>query len=302
MTGSQLLILGATWLWQVALHSFLVGLVFFAWTRVQALAPGRSRRWLLSMILIIPLLTAPVALLRRLGAPESAWFDSGRVLRFPLFGEVLVLHVALAIGLITALMTLFQEVIPAFFTPERSDREVPAVLLEAARAERGWENVEVIMIDDHLAAATGGTPGRPRLYLSSSLAESLSPGELRAVVRHEHSHLIPARWWSVHLLYLARLVQMANPVAMWVSREFAVETEIACDAEAIDDDPRPLARVLFAIYEAVGGYDASRRRVLQRRIDILMGRSFESHRLAQLPSVSLLLAGAVVAVLLTWVT
>ena len=301
MTGEQLLTLGATWLWQVALHSFLMGLVFFAWTRSQALAPGRSRRWLLSMILVFPLATASIALLRRLAAPDTAWFDSFRVLNLPLIGGIAVVHLVVVFAVATALTTLFQEVIPAFFTPAATDHDVPAALLDLARSQPGWENVEVIMIDDHLAVATGGSPARPKLYLSVSLAESLGTDELRAVVRHEHAHLVPSRWWAVHLLYVARMIQIANPFAMWVSREYAVETEIACDAEAVQGDPQPLARVLFAIYEAIGGYDTPRRRVLQRRIDILLGRSTESHRLAQLPSTSLLLAGALVAVLLTWV-
>ncbi len=303
MTGAQLLTMGATWLWQVALHSFLMGLVFFAWTRSQALAPGRSRRWLLSMILVFPLATATVALLRRLAEPESAWFDSFRLLRIPVAGGYEVAHLVAAVAIITAVMTLLQEVIPSFFPPKRSDHEAPSELLETARAQPGWQDVEVIMIHDHLAAAAGGTPARPKLYLSASLAESLEQEEMHAVVRHEHAHLIPSRWWWVHLLYAARLVQIANPFAMWVSREYGVETEIACDAEAVGEggDPRPLARVLFDIYEAVGGYDSARRRVLQRRIDILLGRSGESHRLAQLPSTSLLLAGALMAVMLSWV-
>lgn len=301
MTGAQALTLGATWLWQVALHTFLMGLVFFAWTRVQALAPGRSRRWLLSMILVFPLATATVAFLRRLAAPDTAWFDSARLLNFPLIAEFRVLHVVVAVALITTITTLLQEVIPAFLPPRRSQRETPAGVLEAARAEPGWTEVEVIMIDDHLAAAAGGTPARPRLYLSASLAESLAPEEIRAVVRHERAHLEPSRWWAVHLLYAVRLIQMPNPFAMWVSREYSVETEIACDAEAVGDAPHPLASVLFDIYEAVGGYDTARQRVLQRRIDILLGRSAESHRLAQLPSTSLLLGGAMMAVLLSWV-
>lgn len=303
MTGTQLLTMGVTWLWQVALHSFLMGLVFFAWTRSQALAPGRSRRWLLSMILVFPLMTATIALMRRLADPGSAWFDSFRFLNIPIAGAYEMSHVIGAIAIITAIMTLLQEVIPSFFPPKRSDHEIPPDLLRIAREQPGWENVEVVMIEDHLAAAAGGTPARPKLYLSASLAESLEEDEIVAVVRHEHAHLIHSRWWAVHLLYAARLVQIANPFAMWVSREYGVETEIACDAEAVGEggDPRPLARVLFDIYDAVGGYDTPRRRVLQRRIDILLGRSSESHRLAQLPSLSLLFAGALVAVMLSWV-
>ncbi|MDX1584839.1 MAG: M56 family metallopeptidase, partial [Thermoanaerobaculia bacterium] len=161
---------------------------------------------------------------------------------------------------------------------------------------------EVIMIDDHLGAATGGTPWRPKLYLSENLAESLDRNEVEAVLRHEYAHLRPSRWWTVHVLFVARILQAHNPVALWVSREYSVETEIECDREAVRDEPRDLARVLFAIHQEIGGNDPVRRRVLERRIDVLLGRSPEAHRVARLPSLALSLSGIVMATLLPWVT
>lgn len=301
MTSTELMTTGVTWLWLVAIHSFLMGLAFYAWTRVEALAPGRSRRFLLAMILLLPPATATLALIRRSVAPGTAWFESGRVLNLTLFDDVRFVHLVILAGAVTVLVTLFQEVVPVFFPPERSDHPVPDKLVDAARAEEGWEELEVIMIEDRLAVATGGTPWRPRLYFSAVLAESFDQDQIKAIVRHEHAHMVVGRWWATHLLFAARMIQAVNPVAMWVSREYAVENEIACDLEAAGDDRDSLARVLFAIYEETGSHDSARRRVLQRRIDILLGRAPELYRIPQLPSASLLFAGALMALLLPWV-
>lgn len=301
MTDGQWLNAGATWLWLVALHSFLMGLVFFAWTRVEALAPGRSRRWLLAMILVLPPVTSSLALLRRMLEPATAWFDSQRLLNLDVFAGFEMTQVALAIGGVTLMMTVLQEIVPVLFPPVRSEHPAPETLVEVARSQQGWHGIEVVMIDDSLAAATGGTPWRPKIFLSVNLAESFDEDEIRAVVRHEHAHMSPRRWWTVHLLFVVRMLQAHNPVAMWVSREYAVETEIECDRLAAGDDPRVLARVLFAIWGEVGSRDWVRRRVLQRRIDVLLGRSPESHRVARLPSTSLLISGFVMALLLPWI-
>src|SRR5581483_12242870 len=130
----------------------------------------------------------------------------------------------------------WQEILPVLHRLRRGDAsvDVPQELLAAARALAGWERVVVHGVDDaHLVAAAGGTPRRPRLVVCTGLLGALDDDALLAVVRHEHAHATPRRWWAMHALFLVRLVQLFNPVALWLFREYAVETEIACDRAAI---------------------------------------------------------------------
>ncbi|UCF66971.1 MAG: hypothetical protein JSV80_14470, partial [Acidobacteriota bacterium] len=45
-------------LWQVFLHSLVTAGIFYFWLRRIGLPSGRTRRWLLGSILILPMLTA----------------------------------------------------------------------------------------------------------------------------------------------------------------------------------------------------------------------------------------------------
>ena len=65
MTASEL----AGWLWQLMLHAAVAGLVLSAWQRRLRLQSGRSRRWLLALLLLLPPITALVFLVAAVGIP-----------------------------------------------------------------------------------------------------------------------------------------------------------------------------------------------------------------------------------------
>jgi Zn-dependent protease with chaperone function len=296
--------LAASYGWRVTLHSLLAGLACYAWTRQQRLRPGRSKRWLLAALLVLPLMTA--ALPGRRSASfrdELAWFDSARVLAIPLpgAGELRLAHLLLPLGLLTAAATAWQELLRVLRRRAGSGGEAPAGVVAAARALPGWERVEVWRVrGEELLAATGGWPGRPRLLLSAGLLAALAGDALHAVIRHEHAHATPRRWWPLHVLFVARLLQLYNPVALWLFREYAVETEIACDRVATaGTDPRPLARALLAVYEATDARDRGARAVLRRRVDLLLGREQVGEERLDLVTVGA--ATVLLALLLPWV-
>jgi len=269
---------GATWAWRVALHSTLAAVVCYAWTRQQRLRPGRAKRWLLAALIVLPLLTAAMPGRRQASfRAELAWFDSARVLALPLWGELRVAHLVVALGALTAIVALVQEVLPALRRSRAAhhpDLEAPAELVALARALPGWARVPVRMVAAEAPlAAAGGWPAEPWLLVSTGLLGAVDGRALDAVIRHEHAHSTPRRWWTMHLLFVARLLQLPNPVALWLFREYAVETEIACDRAAIaDGDARPLARALLAVYERTHEGDLAARAVLRRRVDLLLGR------------------------------
>ncbi len=77
-----------SYLWQVAVHSAVMGFVFYAWARHVRLPSGRTKRTLLAILLVLPLLTAAVP--GRAGvefAEHIAWLNSARVLAIPLAGR-----------------------------------------------------------------------------------------------------------------------------------------------------------------------------------------------------------------------
>lgn len=293
------------WLWQVFLHSTIAGVVLFAWSRHLEVPPGIGRRRLLTVVLVLPLFTAAVP-----GRTSSAfrselsWFDGMRLLELPVLPSQgwLVGHGVVALAFIVAAIAIVQEIVPAFVRPGSAVRPVPHDLEAAVRSTQGWENSEVgIVSEDGLGASLDGSPARPRILLSEELISRLDEEELRAVIRHEQAHRGRGHWSAHHLLFLARALQLHNPIALWAFREYCVEVEIECDRLAVEDrDPRPLIRALLALYDDTDPRDVASRRVLQRRVDVLLGR--RSDRTGVLPAPGLVVATILLGAFLPWLT
>lgn len=301
---------GAAWLWRVALHSSVAGAVLYGWVRHLGLPPGRTRRQLLAAVLVVPLATAslPVALAAAFGN-GAVWFDSGRVLALPLALGLRVADLVVAAGAVTAAIAFGQEVLPALARrPRRSREAIPLWLGREARALPGWGRCTVELVTGRpLLVATGGLPwGRPHLLVSADVLERLSRSELRAVLRHENAHHTPRRWWGLHLLFAARLLQLPNPVALWAFRGYTLELEIACDRDAAGDGAgpgvaaKPLARALLTFYDGTDRRDVAGREALRRRVDALLGREQVTDR--ALPPESLVAAVLVLLLLLPWLS
>lgn len=301
MTTTDLLARGITYGWQVGFHSFVLGFVVYTWTRILDLSPGRTRRRLLEIVLALPLATAALASVVLQHAPEAAWFDSRRILALSV-GPVRVWQGMAGVAIVGVLVTVWQEVLPVFERSRARSRHPDPCLLARARALPGWNAVRVAIVESgEPCASVHGTPWRPRLTISDSLVRHLDAPSLAAVLRHEWAHSRPRAWVAMHLLWTARLVQCFNPVALWVFREYSIESEIACDAEAAGDDPIPMARALFVLYEESEEDEEVQRRVLRRRVDILLGRIPSAVHRDQVPTASLVAAVVFWSLLLPWV-
>jgi beta-lactamase regulating signal transducer with metallopeptidase domain len=102
------------------------------------------------------------------------------------------------------------------------------------------------------------------------------------------------------LLFLLRLVQLHNPVALWAFREYSMETEIDCDAAAVSGrNSKHLARALLKVYESTDVRDISVRSRLRKRVDILLGRTKRVDD--DLPLSSVLLAALALLLVLPWI-
>lgn len=287
-----------TWLWHVGLHSFVAGLILYAWARHLALPAGRTRRLLLAAVLVVPLATATLA--PRL-AGTAPWFDSARLLALPVGLGLTLADLAVGAGALTAAVAIAQELLPSLQRPRRSGAPLPLWLGAAARALPGWERCTLQLVSGRRGfVATGGRPGHPHLLLSADVLELLPSGELEAVLRHENAHHAPRRWWALHLLFAVRLLQLPNPVALWVFRGYTLDLEVACDADAVAGrDPRPLARALLAVYDRTDRRDVASREALRRRVDVLLGRAPVADR--ALPAESVAAAVALLLLLLPWI-
>jgi hypothetical protein len=287
--------------WQVALHSSVMGLIFYVWAHHVDLPSGRTKRRLLMLLLVLPLLTAAMPGRTSLEFAERlAWLNSARILSVPLLAGFRVYHLALLIGLLTVGLTVWQELVPVLRRPRTSAAEVPKSLLQLARGLPGWSRCRVALSPmDTIMLATGGLPGRPRLIVSRGALTTLTDSELAIVVSHEHAHWMGGRWLRAHVLFLVRLLQCYSPVALWVFREYCVEVEIGCDAEAVTDrDPNQLVRILLRIYQATDRRDLAARGALRKRVDVLMAGGPND---AALPTGTVVAATALMLFVLPWI-
>lgn len=288
------------YLWQVALHSATMGLILYLWVDRIGLPSGRTRRQLLALVLVLPMVTAAVPWRDTVEFGERiAWLNSARLLAVPLPGGYRMAHVVALAGLFLIVITIWQELLPVLKPAVRSDDGVPESLIAASRSRAGWEHCVVLVTQEtgvHLA--TSGRPGRPKLFISRGALESLTVEELDVVITHEHAHWQGGRWWWMHALFAVRLLQSYSPVAMWAFREYCIEVEIECDkAASAGRDPRVLARVLLRVYQATDQRDVAARAAVRKRVDVLLADGAAG---TAFPPLTIPAVGAVMLVALPW--
>lgn len=292
-----------SFLWQVTLHSGILGLIFYAWTRRVSLPSGRTKRRLLAILLVLPVITASIP--GRTGLDfrgRTAWLDSGRLLATPLAGGVRLYHLVLVLAAVTVVITVWQELVPVLRRRRTNTGDAPERLTRIARGLPGWSACEVVLSpSNEVLLATSGWPRRPRLIVSQGALARLTDEQLAVVVGHEHAHWHPGRWLRSYALFLVRLVQCYNPIALWAFREYCIEVEIECDAEAAGTrDPKLLARILLTLYELADGRDIATKSTLRKRVDVLLdpvtGMSDDA-----LPAVTIAVASLLMLMVLPWV-
>jgi hypothetical protein len=70
-----------SYLWQVALHSSTMGLILYVWVHRVPLPSGQTRRQLLALLLVLPMVTAAVPWRATVEFGERvAWLNSARLL------------------------------------------------------------------------------------------------------------------------------------------------------------------------------------------------------------------------------
>lgn len=301
MTAGPWYVLLTAYAWQVAVHSAVAGFIFYAWVHRVPMASGRTKRRLLATLLVLPLLTAAIPGRGTIEFAERiAWLNSARVLAVPLPLGFRVSHLTIAIAVLMIGFTVWQELLPALRPPAAEVGAAPDALVRQVRALPGWERCVVAVSPlPSVMLATSGMPGHVKVTVSRGALASLTAQELAAVVAHEHAHWQAGRWWWSHGLFVARLLQCYNPVALWVFREYCIESEAECDAAAVAGrDPHALARVLLRIYNATDRRDLSARAALRKRVDVILSGGPQD---APLPPLTVTVASVVLLVVLPWI-
>lgn len=289
--------------WQVMLHSSILGLIFYAWAQRVRLPSGRTKRRLLAILLALPLVTAAVPGRTALAfRGTAAWLDSGRILATPLVDGLHLYHVVLLVAAAMVVVTVWQELVPVLRRLRTSADEAPTRLTRIAWSLPGWERCQVVLHPSNdVLLATSGWPRRPRLIVSLGALARLNDEQLAAVVGHEHAHWHRGRWLRSYALFVIRLAQCHNPVALWAFREYCIEVEIECDSEAIAArDPKMLARILLTLYELTDRRDVAARGTLRKRVDVLlMGQAGVEDD--ALPVATITVASLLMLAVLPWV-
>lgn len=278
-----------------------MGLIFYVWAHRVNLPSGRTKRRLLVLLLLLPMLTAAVPGRSAVEFGERvAWANSARILAIPLLGGFHLYHLMLLIGAMMVVLTVWQEVLPMRNRPRGGDTNVPQSLLALVRAHDGWANCRVMLSPvESILLATGGLPGRPKLVVSRGAVAQLTEPELEVAIAHEHAHWQAGRWLRSHALFAVRLLQCYNPVALWVFREYCIELEIGCDAVAVSGrDPHLLARVLLKIYQSTDRRDVAALGALRKRVDVLLDGGPQD---AALPTATIAAAALFMLVVLPWI-
>jgi hypothetical protein len=290
-----------SFLWQVLLHSSIMGLIFYTWAHAVALPSGQTKRRLLAMLLVLPLFTAAIPGRTAVEFRERiAWLNSGRVLAVPIGAGFHLYHLVLLVALMMMALTIWQELLPMLSQPRTSAAAVPEQLAQLVRSLPGWDRCRVVLSpSEAIMLATGGLPHRPRLIVSRGAMARLTDEELATVLGHEYAHWQAGRWFRSHALFLVRLLQCYNPVALWAFREYCVEVEIGCDRAAVAGrNPNLLIRILLRLYETTDRRDVSTRSALRKRVDVLLAGGPEDDAL---PPLTIVAAAVVMLMVLPWI-
>ncbi|HYW08956.1 MAG TPA: M56 family metallopeptidase, partial [Longimicrobium sp.] len=147
-----------------------------------------------------------------------------------------------------------------------------------------WAAAGAAGVDNNAVRVVPGLPTpaftvgwlRPRIYVSASLPERLSPAELEALLAHEGAHVARRDPLRLSLLRFLALTLFWLPALRRLAEDLADEAEIRADDRAARGRPLALASALLALASwptpgELGVGFAQRHSLLDRRIRRLAG-------------------------------
>lgn len=244
---------------QVFVHSLITALIVDGSITAWKVENPESRLHMRLMVIILPVLLHP---LYQMMNPDrgSVWFrldalfDTHRWLYMDLWEGFGGWAVFLLFVLFTSFVFLFQELIPvlrhSFVSREAAivgepPQEGSPVFLALNGLPK--DKADVLVVDDNDLVLFSSTGSRPAIIVSTGLAEFLTTDELRAAIAHEMGHISASKRPMLVALFLLRVFQFYNPVALMEFRRIVQEEEKICDdyAVSVTNDPGALKDALL---------------------------------------------------------
>jgi Zn-dependent protease with chaperone function len=220
----------------------------------------RQRFWLI--VVLFPIISFP---LYQLVNPErgsalfrlAALFDSNRWLTFKIWDVVPIGILFLIPLVLSALIFLFQEMLPILgHTLEAHNVENDVTpydagpFLERASKTLGIRKPEVFLIDDDESILFSTTGRNPAIYLSGELTRTLDSGQFEAALAHEVAHIARSRRPMLIAIFIMRVIMFFNPIVLVKFRRIIKDEEKICDdvAVSLTGNPHSLAAALKTFY------------------------------------------------------
>lgn len=191
----------------------------------------------------------------------EALFDFNRWLNLNLGGVVPAYLLFLFILIVSALIFLFQELIPILrHTHESKSREIesyPAasnVAVSQVLQEIPGEKPDVFIVDDDDYVLFSATGKNAAVFLSTGLIRALNYDQIQVALVHEMAHISRNRRPSLLIIFLLRVLMFFNPVILIEFRKIVQEEEKICDdiAVSITKKPHALAETLKKLFHTAG--------------------------------------------------
>lgn len=187
----------------------------------------------------------------------DALFDVNRWMFLDVFGLFTIWTATIFVITITTLIFLIQEMIPIVFhlvevrrtgTMEETPEPPEGAYENAMSMLEGlpMDSVGLHVLDDDEFILFSSTGRHPEVFVSTGMLEEMSPGELKAAVAHELSHIMRSKTPMLMTVYLLRILMFFNPITLLEFRKVAQEEEKICDDMAVEltGDKEALARAV----------------------------------------------------------
>jgi Zn-dependent protease with chaperone function len=241
-----------TYMVQSVFHSLIAAVVVESAIEAWAIQDPRIRQRFRFTVIFFPILSYPLyqainpdrgTIFFRL----EAFFDANRWLYLELWGGIpfYILFIFILAG--TALIFLYQELIPILrhtFASGKSRQEMSRPgehsIVHETMAKLSGEKPEVYILDDdeHLLYSTNGA--KAAIYVSTGLLAALERDQIEAALAHEVAHIQRSKRPSLLLLFVLRVLMFFNPIVLIEFRRIVHGEEKICDDLAVAMTRKPL--------------------------------------------------------------
>lgn len=184
-------------------------------------------------------------------------FDINRWLNLEIF-EIMPLWIFfISILLITAIIFLFQELVPVLKnTFESKNLDVEAEgheehpIVKEAIADLPEEKPHILVLEDDDCVLFSTTGRNATVFVSTGLIKTLNKEQLQAAIAHEMAHIARNKKPLLIAVFLLRVIMFFNPVVLLEFRRLVQEEEKICDdmAVAFTKNPHALSEALKKLY------------------------------------------------------